>query len=61
MISRIIFAALDRLVIRNRFNQQPLLLGIYRVQAQKIINHIMQSNGPGIFQHDNARPYTTDK
>ena len=27
---------------RNRFNQQPLLLGVYRVHAQKIINHFMQ-------------------
>ena len=24
---------------RNRFNQQPLLLGFYGVHAQKIINH----------------------
>ena len=27
---------------RNRFNQQPLLLGVYGVHAQKIINHFMQ-------------------
>ena len=27
---------------RNRFNQQPLLLGVYRVHAKKIINHFMQ-------------------
>ena len=41
---------------RNRFNQQPLLLGVYGVHAQKIINNFMQNNGPGIFLHDNARP-----
>ena len=35
----------------NRFNQQPLLLGVYGVHAQKTINHFMQNNGPGIFQH----------
>ena len=46
---------------RNRFNQQPLLLGVDGVHAQKIINHIMQNNGPGIFQHDNARLHTTCK
>ena len=46
---------------RNRFNQQPLLLGVYGVHAQKIVNHFMQNNGPGIFQHDNARPHTTRK
>ena len=27
---------------RNRFNQQPLLLSVYGVLAQKIINHFMQ-------------------
>ena len=27
---------------RNGFNQQPLLLGVYGVHAQKIINHFMQ-------------------
>ena len=32
----------------NRFNQQPLLLGVYEVHAQKIINHFMQNNGSGI-------------
>ena len=41
--------------IRNRFN----LLCVYGVHAQKIINHFMQNNGPGIFQHDKARPHTT--
>ena len=46
---------------RNRFNQQPLLLGIYGVHTQKIITHFMQNYGPGIFQHDNARPHTTRK
>ena len=33
---------------RNRFYWQPLL-GVYGVYAQKIINHFMQNNGPGIF------------
>ena len=46
---------------RNRFNQQPLLIGVYAVHASKIMNHFMQNNGPGIFQHDNARPHTTHK
>ena len=27
---------------RNHFNQQPLLLGVYGVHAQKIINQLMQ-------------------
>ena len=27
---------------RNRFNQQPLLLGVYGVHAQMIINFFMQ-------------------
>ena len=45
----------------NCFNQQPLLLGVYGIHAQKIINHFMQNNGPGIYQHDNARPHTTHK
>ena len=27
---------------RDRFNRQPLLLGVYGVYAQKIINHFMQ-------------------
>ena len=27
---------------RNRFNQQPLLLSVYGVHAQKIINHSMK-------------------
>ena len=44
-----------------RFNQQPLLLGVYGVHAQKILNHFIQNNGPDIFQHDNARPHTTRK
>ena len=34
---------------RNRFNQQPLLLGVYGIRVQKIINHFMQNDGPGIF------------
>ena len=42
----------------NRFNHQPLLLGVH---AQKIINHFLQNNGPGIFQHYNARPHTSHK
>ena len=46
---------------RNRFNQQLLLLTLYGVNAQKIINHFMENNGPGIFQDDNARPHTTHK
>ena len=46
---------------RNHFNQQPLLLSVNGVHAQKIINHFMQNYGPGIFQHDNARPHTTRK
>ena len=46
---------------RNSFNQQLLLLRVYRVHAQKIINHFMQNNRPGIFQHDNAWPHTTRK
>ena len=46
---------------RNCFNQQPLLLGLYGVHAQNIINHFIQNNGPGIFQHDIARFYTTHK
>ena len=33
----------------NRFNQQPLLLGVYMVHAQKLINHFLQNNGPDIF------------
>ena len=45
----------------NRFNHQPLLLGVYRVHAQKVIKHFMQNTGPGIFQHGNARPHTTRK
>ena len=43
----------------NCFYQQPLLLGIYRIHAQTIINYFVQNNGTGIFQHDNARPHTT--
>ena len=46
---------------RNRFNQQPSLLVVYGVHAQKIINHFVQNNGPDIFQHDNTRPHTTRK
>ena len=46
---------------RKHFSQQQLLLGVYGVHAQKIINHFMQNNGPGISQHDNARPHTTLK
>ena len=42
----------------NRLSQQPLLLGVYGVHAQKIFKHFMQNNGPGLFQHDNARPHT---
>ena len=42
---------------RNRFNQQPLLLVVYGVNAQKIIIYFMRNKGPGIFQHDNARPH----
>ena len=36
---------------RNRFNQQPLLIRVQGVCAQKIIYHFLQKNGPGIFQH----------
>ena len=43
----------------NCFYQQPLLLGVYGVHAQTVINQFMQSNGPCIFQHDNVRLYTT--
>ena len=45
----------------NCFNQQSLLLDVYGVHSQKIINHFMQNYGPGIFQHNNARPHTTRK
>ena len=45
----------------RRFNQQPLLLGVYGADAQKILNHFMQNNGPDIFQHGNARPHTARK
>ena len=41
---------------RNRFNQQPLMLGLYGVRAQKIINHFIQNNGP-----DTAGLHTTRK
>ena len=34
---------------RYRFNQQPLLLGVNGIHAQKIINLFMQNNGPRIF------------
>ena len=40
--------------LRSRFNQQPLLLGIYGVHAQ-------QNSESDIFQHNNARPHTTRK
>ena len=43
----------------NCFYQQQLLLGVYGVHAQMVINHIMQNNGPDIFQHDNVRLQTT--
>ena len=45
---------------RSRFNQQPLLLGIYGVHAQKILNYLANCE-PDIFQHDNARLHTTRK
>ena len=45
----------------NRLNQQPLLLSVYGANAQKIINHFMQINRPGIFQHDNVMPHTMHK
>ena len=35
---------------RNRFNQQQLLLGIYGVHAQKIINHFMQITDLAFFR-----------
>ena len=34
---------------RNRFHQQPLLLGVNGIHAQKIINLFMQNNGLRIF------------
>ena len=43
---------------RNPFYQQQLLLGVYGVHAQTILNPFMQNKGPDIFQHDNARPHT---
>ena len=46
---------------RNRFNQQPLLLSLYGVRAQKINDHFIQNNGPGIFKNDSARLHTTCK
>ena len=46
---------------RNRFKRQPLLLVFTGVHAKRIISHFLQNNGPGIFQHDNARPHTTRK
>ena len=45
----------------NHSKQQPLLLGVYGVHAHKIINHFMQNNGPGIFQHDNAMSHKMSK
>ena len=45
----------------NRFNQQPLLLGLYGVHVQKISDHFIQNNAPGIFYHDTARFHTTRK
>ena len=44
---------------RKCFYQQPLLVGIYGVHAQMIINRFMQNNGPGIFHHENAMPHKT--
>ena len=32
----------------SRFNKQPLLLGVYGVHAQNILNHFMQKKGPDI-------------
>ena len=46
---------------RNRFKRQPLLLVFTEVNAQKIISHFVQNNGPDIFQHKNARSHTTRK
>ena len=37
------------------FYQQQLLLGVYRVHVQTVINHFMQNNGSEIFQHGNVR------
>ena len=37
------------------------MLGVYGVQAQKVINHFMQNNGPDIFQHYNVMPHTMRK
>ena len=34
---------------RNRFNQQPLLFGVYGVHAQKIINYFMQITALAFF------------
>ena len=34
---------------------------LYGVHAQMIISHFVQNNGPGICQHENARPHTTRK
>ena len=45
----------------SRFTQQPLLLSVYGVHAQKILNYFIQKNGNDILQHDNARPHTTRK
>ena len=45
----------------NPFKRQPLLFVFTGVHAQKIISHFVQNNGPGSFQHDNARPHTTRK
>ena len=45
--------------LRSPFYQQPLLRSVYGVHAQTIINRFLQNNGPGIFQHDNARTHIT--
>ena len=47
---------------RKRFKRQPYIIAcLYGVHAQMIISHFVQNNGPGIFQHENARPHTTRK
>ena len=45
----------------NRFERQSIIARLYGVHAQMIISHFVQNNGPGIFQHVNARPRTTRK
>ena len=51
-----------------RFRAKPgrarvatIIARLYGVHAQMIISHFVQINGPGIFQHENARPHTTRK